>query len=117
MGGDEWVVGGDRVGEEDGAVERVGWARVYGVGGEEEEEEDERVGPCVPEGEGFPAPEEAFCFSSFGERAEGFGLGASLVGGLVSLAMGVHCKYWGLPAYRCQGRRVEGRRRLESRQC
>ena len=85
--GDEWVVGGYGVGEEYGAVERVGWSRIHGVGGEKEYDEDERVEPCMSEGEGFPAPEEGFRFSAFGKGAEGFGLGISLGGCLLVSAM------------------------------
>ena len=38
--GDEWVVGWQRVREKYGVVERVGRARINGVGGEEDDYED-----------------------------------------------------------------------------
>ena len=82
--GDEWVIGGERVGEEYRAVERVGGARIDAVGREEDGDYDEGVDPCVPEGEGFPPSEEGFCFPSLGKWTEGFDLGVALGGGLIS---------------------------------
>lgn len=39
----------ERVGEEDRTVERIGGGRVDQIGGEHEEDQDERVDPCVAE--------------------------------------------------------------------
>jgi len=91
MVGYKWVVGGDGVGEDDSAVERIGGSRIDGIAGDDEYYEDERVDPCVVKGEGFPASEEAFCFSSFGEGPERFGWGdsrASLFGLIEGLLEG-----------------------------
>ena len=57
---------------------RIGYRRIDGIGGEDQEKEDERVDPCVPKREGFPAAEETLCFPSFGEGAERLGLAAPL---------------------------------------
>ena len=76
--GDQWVIGGQRVGEKYGAVERVGWGRIDGVGGEGDDHEDKRVEPCVSKGEGFPSSEETLCFSAFREWSGGFCLRVSL---------------------------------------
>ncbi len=58
------MVGGHRVGEKEHAVDGVGWSRIDGIASEDEDYEDEWVYPCVAEGDGFPAPEEGFGFSS-----------------------------------------------------
>ena len=55
--GDVRVVGWQGVGEKYGPVERVGRARIEGVGGEEDDYEDQRVEPGVSKGEGFPSSE------------------------------------------------------------
>lgn len=66
------VVGGYGVREEKGAVDRIRWSRIDGIASEEDDYEDERVEPCMPEGDGFPPPEKGLCFPSLRERAEGF---------------------------------------------
>ena len=65
VGGNKGVVGRKRVGEEDGAVEGIGRIRSEGVGREHGEEDDERVDPCVSEGEVFPSAKETANFPSF----------------------------------------------------
>lgn len=52
-------------------MEGVGRARIEGVGGEEDDYEDQRVEPSVSEGESFPSSEQALRLSSLGEGPEG----------------------------------------------
>ena len=49
------VVGRERVGQEDGAIQRVRRVWIDGIGGEDKEDKNERIDPCMPEGEGFPS--------------------------------------------------------------
>ncbi len=89
--GDVRVVGWQGVGEEYGPVERVGRARIESVGGEDDDDKDQRVEPGVSKGEGFPSSEQTLCFSPLGKGPEGFlclgiPLGRS---GLVSLTRDV----------------------------
>ena len=75
--GYQWMVCRQRIGEEDGIVERVGWIRFDGVGGENDQYENEGIEPCVSEREGLVSAEEALCFPSLGEGSEWF-LGIAL---------------------------------------
>lgn len=59
------MVGWYGIGEEQGAVNRVGRLWIDGITAEEEDYEDKRIEPCVSKRYGFPAPEKAFCLSSF----------------------------------------------------
>ena len=78
----ERVVGGERVGEEDGAVQRIGGGRIESVKGEGDDDEDERVEPgvlkgvCLPPSD--PAADLGVGFPTFGVRAGKFGLGVAL---------------------------------------
>ena len=65
------------IGKEDGAVERVGRCWINDVDGDEDNNEDERVHPCVPKGEIFPSADGGADFSSFGAAGD-FCLGGSL---------------------------------------
>ena len=53
-------------------MEGIGRARIDGVGGEEDDYEDQRVEPSVSEGEGFPSSEQTLRLSPLGEGPEGF---------------------------------------------
>ena len=64
--GNQRVGVGQRVGEEDGAMERVSRCRIDHVGGEKNDKEDKRVDPGMLEGHGFPSPQVAAGFSSLG---------------------------------------------------
>lgn len=46
-----WV----RVGEEDGLRERISFGRVHGIAAENDQDDDEGVEPCVPQGDLFPS--------------------------------------------------------------
>lgn len=72
MVGYERVVCRERIGEEESIVDRVGGCRIDSVGGEDDNDNDQRIAPCVSKREGFPASEETFCFSSFRKRAKTF---------------------------------------------
>ena len=79
VGGDERRGGRERVGEEEGAVEGIACGGIDEVEGDYEQDEDERVDPCVAEGEVSPASNESAGFSAFAVVG-GFGVGRALVG-------------------------------------
>lgn len=58
-------------------MEGIGGGRVDKVGGEDSDDENKWVHPCMFEGEVFPSAEEAAGFSTFG-NAGNLGLGAAL---------------------------------------
>ena len=76
--GVKMVVGWESVREEDGVVKRVRRVRIDGIGGENKDNDDERVDPCVPKREGFPSPQDRFRFPSLGGRTGGLCLRISL---------------------------------------
>ena len=78
MRGDEGMRDGEGVGEEDGAVERVAGGGIDGVEGKCEDDDNQRVDPCVVEGEVLPAADVGAGFSAFGVWARDFGLGIAL---------------------------------------
>ena len=71
MVGDELVVGGERVRQEQSAVDRIRRVRIDGISAKDEDNDNERVDPCVPKREGFPTSEDRLRFPSFGGRAGG----------------------------------------------
>ena len=80
--GNELVVGRERVGQEDGTVERIAWGRIESVERESEDDKDEGVEPCVVKGVCFPPPDPAadmvVGFPTFRMGAGDFGLGVAL---------------------------------------
>ena len=77
--GDEMVVGRQSVGQKEGIVKRIRRARIYGISGEDDDHDNERVDPCVPEREGFPSPQYRLCFPPFGRRTGAFRLRIALI--------------------------------------
>ena len=76
--GDELVAGGERVRQEESAVDRIRRVWIYGISAKDEDDDNERVDPCVPKREGFPSPEDRLRFPSFGGRAGGVCLRVAL---------------------------------------
>lgn len=76
--GNERVGRLERVRKEDSTMKRVRGGRVDGIGGEEEENKDQRVSPCVAERKVFPSAKKAASFSTFGVRSGNFVLRGSL---------------------------------------
>lgn len=75
---DHRVVWGERVGEEDGVMERVGGRWIDHVYGEDDERQHEGVDPGVAKGEILPSAEETPRFSTLGIRAGDFALRGAL---------------------------------------
>ena len=78
MVGDEVVVGGKRVRQEQSAVDRIRRVRIYGISAKDGDNDNERVDPCVPKRKGFPSSENRLRFPSFGGRAGGIRLRVAL---------------------------------------
>jgi len=78
VGRDEWMRGGKGIGEEDETMKRVARGGIDSVEGECEDDDDQRIGPCVLESEVLPAANVRAGFSAFGMGTGNFGLGAPL---------------------------------------
>ena len=79
VGGDQRRGGRKRVGEEESAVEGIALRGIHEVEGDCEQDEDERVDPCVAEGEVPPPSSESAGFSAFA-MVGGFGVRRALAG-------------------------------------
>ena len=78
MRGDERMVGGERIGGEDEAIDRIIGSWIDGIEGKRDKDDDQRVHPSILRGEVSPAAEVGPGFAAFVKGAGDPALGVAL---------------------------------------